>query len=148
MNPCGFALLPAYLARRLGGGDESQRGSDAVARALVVGGVTTVGFLLVFGTLGTAISAGAHELRGALPWAGLVIGVGLVLAGAAVLVDNARLTCFRVHTDSVSHPGGLDLQQTMDQLRIFSEANRRSRAILLQMAREEGRADVERRNLE
>ena len=54
VNPCGFALLPAYLARRVGAEDGSRRSVDAVSRALVVGGVTTAGFMLVFGTIGTA----------------------------------------------------------------------------------------------
>ncbi len=85
VNPCGFALLPAYLARRVGAEDGSRRSVDAVSRALVVGGVTTAGFMLVFGTIGTAIGLGARELTRALPWAGLVIGVALVLGGAAVL---------------------------------------------------------------
>ena len=85
VNPCGFALLPAYLARRIGSGEETRRGADAVARALLVGAVTTVGFMVVFGTIGTAISLGARQLIHALPWAGLTIGVALVLAGAAVL---------------------------------------------------------------
>ncbi len=54
-------------------------------RALAVGAVTTGGFLLVFGTVGTAISLGARSVTDALPWAGLAIGVALVLAGLAVL---------------------------------------------------------------
>ncbi len=85
VNPCGFALLPAYLARRVGVEDGARPSADAVSRALLVGGVTTAGFMLVFGTIGTAIGLGARELTRALPWAGLVIGVALVLAGAAVL---------------------------------------------------------------
>lgn len=85
VNPCGFALLPAYLARRLGTEERAERGADAVARALVVGGVTSAGFLVVFGTLGTAISLGARSLTQALPWAGLAIGVALALAGLATL---------------------------------------------------------------
>lgn len=88
VNPCGFALLPAYLARRVGAEDGSRRGADAVGRALLVGGVTTAGFMLVFGTIGTAIGLGARELTRTLPWAGLVIGVALVLAGAAVLAGG------------------------------------------------------------
>ena len=88
VNPCGFALLPAYLARRIGVEDGGQRSADAVSRALLVGGVTTAGFMLVFGTIGTAIGLGARELTRALPWAGLVIGVALVLAGAAVLAGG------------------------------------------------------------
>ncbi len=88
VNPCGFALLPAYLARRVGVEDGARPSADAVSRALLVGGVTTAGFMLVFGTIGTAIGLGARELTRALPWAGLAIGVALVLAGAAVLVGG------------------------------------------------------------
>lgn len=88
VNPCGFALLPAYLARRVGAEDGTRRNADAVSRALLVGAVTTAGFMLVFGTIGTAIGLGARELTRALPWAGLVIGVALVLAGAAVLAGG------------------------------------------------------------
>lgn len=88
VNPCGFALLPAYLARRVGAEDGSRRGADAVGRALLVGGVTTAGFMLVFATIGTAIGLGARELTRALPWAGLAIGVALALAGATVLAGG------------------------------------------------------------
>jgi cytochrome c biogenesis protein CcdA len=88
VNPCGFALLPAYLARRIGVEDGVRRSADAVSRALVVGAVTTAGFMLVFGTIGTAIGLGARELTRALPWAGLVIGVALALAGAVVLAGG------------------------------------------------------------
>jgi cytochrome c-type biogenesis protein len=77
--------LPAYLARRIGADEGTRRGTDAVARALLVGAVTTAGFMVVFGTIGTAIGLGARELIRALPWAGLTIGALLVLAGLAVV---------------------------------------------------------------
>ena len=101
VNPCGFALLPAYLARRVGAEDGTRRSADAVSRALVVGGVTTAGFMLVFGTIGTAIGLGARELTRALPWAGLVIGVALVLAGAAVLAGGH----LRIHLPRLRYGG-------------------------------------------
>jgi hypothetical protein len=41
--------------------------------------------MLVVGTIGTAITLGARWLTGALPWAGLVIGAALLVAGLAVL---------------------------------------------------------------
>src|SRR5919198_3498211 len=85
VNPCGFALLPAYLARRLGA-DEGVRGApEAVAHALAVGAITSVGFVFVFGTIGTTISLGARELIHWLPWAGLGVGAALVAVGIAVL---------------------------------------------------------------
>ena len=81
MNPCGFALLPAYLARQLGG--RSLTGSSrTAARALAMGALATVGFLSVFATAGSAIALGAHALTGSFPWIGFAIG--LVLAGAGI----------------------------------------------------------------
>jgi cytochrome c-type biogenesis protein len=99
VNPCGFALLPAYLARRIGSSDGTRSGADAVARALLVGAVTTAGFVLVFATIGTAISEGARELTRALPWAGLTIGVLLTVAGLVVVSGrhlSVRLPGLRV----------------------------------------------------
>ncbi|HZT54158.1 MAG TPA: cytochrome c biogenesis protein CcdA [Gaiellaceae bacterium] len=85
VNPCGFALLPAYLARRLGAEERARGAAGGVARALVVGCATSLGFLLVFGAVGTTISLGARSLTRALPWAGLAIGVVLAVAGVAAL---------------------------------------------------------------
>lgn len=82
-NPCGFALLPAFLARQL----ETATGgkADRVVRALAVGALTTAGFLLVFGTIGASISLGGYWLVRAMPWVGLGVGIALVVAGVAVL---------------------------------------------------------------
>lgn len=88
-NPCGFALLPAYLARRLGAEDaDSDSGYDGIILAIGVGVVTTAGFLLVFGLAGAAISLGAYWLTKALPWAGFVIGVILTLTGLATIIGR------------------------------------------------------------
>ena len=68
VNSCGFALLPAYFARRLrtdaaGDGDKL----EAVVRAFAVGAITSCGFLLVFGAIGGAVVLGAYWLTGVLP---------------------------------------------------------------------------------
>ncbi len=90
VNPCGFALLPAYLARRLGtDGSGVSDTSDALVRAFAVGAVTTAGFLVVFGIIGGAVSLGALWLSSTLPWAGLVIGLVLAAMGVAVLAGRA-----------------------------------------------------------
>lgn len=90
VNPCGFALLPAYLARRLGtDGSGASDTSGALVRAFAVGAVTTAGFLVVFGVAGGAVSLGAFWLTVALPWAGLVIGLALAAMGVAFLAGRA-----------------------------------------------------------
>ena len=86
-NPCGFALVPAYVGRQLAAGQASTR-SEALARALVIGALTTAGFLVVFGSLGTAITLGLRWLTHVVPWLALAIGVALMLAGIAVLAGR------------------------------------------------------------
>lgn len=86
VNPCGFAMLPAYLGLYLG---ESNRAGEQVhparslGRALLVGGSVTGGFVVLFGGAGLVLGVGARSfVVGILPWLGLVIGAALVLAGA------------------------------------------------------------------
>jgi cytochrome c-type biogenesis protein len=85
VNPCGFALLPAYLARRLAVDDDARNPSEAIGPALAAGAVMTFGFLLIFGLGGGAIALGAAWLTRVFPWAGLAIGVTLAGVGLAVL---------------------------------------------------------------
>jgi len=86
VNPCGFAMLPAYLGYFLGVDDQEDRNTvTAVGRALRTGAVVSAGFLLVFGIAGAIIVAGVRSLTTVLPWVALVVGVGLVGLGVALL---------------------------------------------------------------
>ena len=86
VNPCGFAMLPAYLGFFLGMEETQDRKTvPAVGRALRTGAVVSSGFLLVFGIAGAIIVAGVRSLTTALPWVALVVGVGLVGLGIALL---------------------------------------------------------------
>jgi len=90
VNPCGFAMLPAYLALYLGaGGQVDQRsGARRLAEAVVVGGTVSAGFVVLFAAAGAVISAGGRFLLPVMPWIGLAIGVGLVLLGLAMLAGR------------------------------------------------------------
>jgi cytochrome c-type biogenesis protein len=88
VNPCGFAMLPAYLSFLIGTGEED-RGPAAVGRALRVGLTVSVGFLIVFGLAGLALSAGARSITTAIPWAALVVGVGLMVVGVFMLTGRS-----------------------------------------------------------
>lgn len=107
VNPCGFALLPAYLSYFLGldGGDSTTPSSRAVdrtstdgtgpglrgpsgspvLRAVVVSVAVTAGFLVVFGVMGIAWSSVSSVIGRRLPWFTLLVGLGLVVLGVAVL---------------------------------------------------------------
>src|SRR5689334_8594782 len=82
VNPCGFPLLPAFLSFYLGAGeDELPRASTRVLQGLLVGGLVTVGFVGVFALVGLPVSFGVGTVARAVPWAGLVTGALLALAG-------------------------------------------------------------------
>ena len=88
VNPCGFAMLPAYLSYFLGieaakGAEEDRRAS--VGTALLVGAAVSAGFLVVFGIVGTLVNAGVSSFIDYVKWATIAIGIGLVVLGIAML---------------------------------------------------------------
>ena len=86
VNPCGFAMLPAYLGLYLGEQDEAQASLPGrLRRAVWVGSIMTAGFVLLFGTAGIAIGAGAQSIIELVPWIGLGIGVILAIVGSWIL---------------------------------------------------------------
>ena len=87
VNPCGFAMLPAYLSYFMGMEDASAltSGHATVRRALLVGAVVSSGFLLVFGVVGLLVTLGLRSIIDLIPWAAMVVGVGVGLLGIAML---------------------------------------------------------------
>jgi len=92
VNPCGFAMLPAYLGYFVGtGGDAAESRAGALRRSLYVGGVVSAAFLTVFGLTGALITAGLQSVTNFIPWMALVVGV-LVLALGIALLAGFELT--------------------------------------------------------
>ena len=101
VNPCGFAMLPAYLAYFLGletprattsasaSASAETSGIDPVRnpvlRALAVSGCVTLGFLLVFGVMGFAWSSVSGLIGRRLPYITILVGVALISVGIAML---------------------------------------------------------------
>ena len=89
VNPCGFAMLPAYLGLYLSESEGGEAAAGGVAsrlrRALLVGATVSVGFVVLFAAVGTPIGLGARGIADAFPWIGLIIGVLLVVTGAYLL---------------------------------------------------------------
>jgi cytochrome c-type biogenesis protein len=85
VNPCGFAMLPAYLSYFLGleGAERDTRAS--ATRAIAVALSVTAGFVVVFGVIGLAITQLSLSIFEALPWVTMLIGAGLVVLGIAML---------------------------------------------------------------
>ncbi len=85
-NPCGFALLPAYLSFYLGvDADERTAAPAAAGRGVTVGAAVTAGFVVVFGIAGTAVTQLSLSVQGFAPWLTVVLGAILVVLGLAML---------------------------------------------------------------
>ena len=82
-NPCGFALLPAYIGAFVTGDEVTERTDRRVIRAIVVAAAVSAGFVIVFATVGLIIDSLASEARRQLPWVTIIVGGLLVVAGIA-----------------------------------------------------------------
>ncbi|XAS66729.1 cytochrome c biogenesis CcdA family protein [Micrococcaceae bacterium Sec5.7] len=107
VNPCGFAMLPAFLAYYLGQDTTSPSGQRSILRRAVnglrAGVLVSLGFAAVFTLTGLLVALGLHTLIGAVPWAAVLIGVLLAAAGIAMLAGHrVGLT---LNSNRINRPG-------------------------------------------
>jgi cytochrome c biogenesis protein CcdA len=107
VNPCGFAMLPAYLSFFMGLHEDDAPRTVVVGRALKIGLIMAAGFTTVFGTAGLLIRFGGEAIQdsiaNSLGWIALVTGAGIVGLGVWLLLGNSlkvRVPNFRTHTRS------------------------------------------------
>jgi cytochrome c biogenesis protein CcdA len=90
VNPCGFAMLPAYLSYFLGIENRAAPGVDppqaSLTRALVVSAAVSAGFLSVFTVLGFILRAGGDQVTDVARYLGIVIGFALIAFGVALML--------------------------------------------------------------
>ncbi|MGH9104989.1 MAG: cytochrome c biogenesis CcdA family protein [Acidimicrobiales bacterium] len=80
VNPCGFPLLPGYLATFAGAGTEAGT-LRRTARGLAAGASVTAGFVLVFGVLGLLIESGVDVVEGWVPWVMIALAAAMTVLG-------------------------------------------------------------------
>lgn len=86
VNPCGFAMLPAYLAYFLGLEGKGAEPTDrTLRRAVSVSAMLTAGFAVVFGLVGAVVSHFSSTIIDYAPYVTIVIGVALVVLGVAMV---------------------------------------------------------------
>jgi cytochrome c-type biogenesis protein len=86
LNPCGFALLPAYLALLVN--ERSLVPGVALVRAFRASVAMTAGFVGVFAVVGLAVLPVAGAIQRYLPWVTLGLGGLLLVAGIWVLAGR------------------------------------------------------------
>ncbi len=112
-NPCGFAMLPAYMGLYLGVGDEDSPSFIAhIGKALLIGGSVTIGFILLFAAAGAVIGLGARSVVGSvLPWIGLGVGILLTIAGAWLLGGGKLYTALAQQmAEKFGNPGQANIR--------------------------------------
>ena len=91
LNPCGFAMLPAYLLLVVRGQPHAHTSGPstavgrAVGRALAATVGMALGFMAVFGSFGALTISAASTVQRYLPYGTVVIGVVLVALGVWLL---------------------------------------------------------------
>lgn len=89
VNPCGFMMLPAFLAYNISEGDNSgRRSAKRLGRGVGVGLAVSLGFAGTFLLGGLLVSAGLRSLTEAVPWFSVVIGAGLVVLGLGIFAGR------------------------------------------------------------
>ena len=82
-NPCGFAMLPAYMGYFVG--NSTAEGERPLAyrlvRAAKVAAVVTLGFVTVYGTLGLLASQLLSGIKEVVPVVSIVVGIALAILG-------------------------------------------------------------------
>ncbi len=114
VNPCGFAMLPAYLSLYLGAREDDfaeLATTGRMLRALLVGATVSSGFVLLFGLAGIIISAGGNALLRVMPSLGILIGVALVLLGLLILVGRSvYFSFFERLANRIGDPGTVSVR--------------------------------------
>lgn len=86
VNPCGFALLPAYLSFFVGAdGTEREPARQSLQRGLRSGLAVTLGFAGTFTILGSVGQQTLGRAQGIGPKVSIVVGAVLVVMGVAFL---------------------------------------------------------------
>jgi cytochrome c-type biogenesis protein len=88
INPCGFALLPAYLTYQLGT-DTHPSTTARLGRSLRTGAALTLGFAGTLSLAGLALTLGARPILQAAPWLSLGVGFTLALIGLVMLTGRS-----------------------------------------------------------
>ena len=104
-NPCGFAMLPAYVSYFVG------RNADAklslprrLSNAVITGLLVTAGFMTVFGSIGILATSFLSQINSVVPYISMVVGVILAILGVSMVrgfePKLTRLTVSRARAGS------------------------------------------------
>jgi len=93
-NPCGFAMLPAYVAHYLGrdADQDTEINLQTIVNGISLGAIVSGGFLTTFLILGLAAAPLGPAIGSYIHWAGTIIGAALIVLGILMLLGNTGLS--------------------------------------------------------
>ncbi len=108
VNPCGFMMLPAFLAFNLSEGSRPGVASmSRLGRGVGAGLLVSLGFAGTFIAGGLLVTIGLRSITDAVPWFSVVIGAGLLIVGLAMIAGRqVRLQVGRPSLKQASPAGG------------------------------------------
>lgn len=92
LNPCSFALLPAYLSYLMGEENDKDPDLRGLLDGLRGGSMAVTGFATVFLSTGALVSYAGSQIRSFLPPILTVVGAILIILGAAWVLDLPALS--------------------------------------------------------
>ncbi|MGI8707578.1 MAG: cytochrome c biogenesis CcdA family protein [Actinomycetota bacterium] len=107
INPCGFALLPAFLSLQFVDDTPGRARVATIARGVQVGATVGLGFIMVFVVAGVPIALGASFITRYVAWIGALVGVLLIAAALWVLIGHPFGLSTQVNPGGASGRRGL-----------------------------------------
>jgi cytochrome c-type biogenesis protein len=95
VNPCGFAMLPAFATFVIGDADADGAPVPVglrLWRAVRLGATVSVAFIAVFAATGLVFSFVSRQVVAVVPWLAVAVGGVLFLYGLAVAAGRGKLT--------------------------------------------------------
>jgi cytochrome c biogenesis protein CcdA len=87
-NPCGFAMLPAYLSFFLGIEGKGEDARAGLSRALAVSLSVSFGFVATFAVITAIIRNVTADVLEWSPWISVAIGLVMAIVGVALLAGK------------------------------------------------------------
>ena len=114
VNPCGFAMLPAYLGLYMSTSiyeKDSTHYGKMILKGLFIGCCVGLGVLSLFLFVGLITGFALNFIRSIMEWVGLLLGVGLITIGIWLMNGGRLYTGFTAKIgQSIGNPTQISLK--------------------------------------
>lgn len=90
-NPCGVAMLPAYIGYQMGSDDMTVPYLERLSKAFLMGISVTSGFVIFSLIVGLIITAGGGFILHLIPFGGLIVGILMFSLGLTLTLSGKEI---------------------------------------------------------